>query len=463
MTVTFNDRDPEPQAATTAEAAAAAISGPGLLDSSSHRRPPRVAVWGHYYGPNLGDELVTSTVIAAVRARRPEADVIGISIAPDDTRERHGIPAYPLSAPGAGRSERRTGLQRIIAGVRRRASAVVREVPHLWRSYRLLRGVDLVVVAGSGQLLDKWNGPWGHPYALYKWSLLARLSGTKLAILSVGAGPLNGRLARRFVRSAVERADAVSVRDEHSLTILRQAGVRRDVPVRADMGFAHVVPPRDDTPRDRIVVGVNAMAHAHPGYWGRGDMTRYQAYVEKFTRVILDLLDRGIAVQLFSSHATADQGVADDIVAAVWAAEPRLAGRLKREHLTRVDQLTAFIAGCDAVVGTRYHSVLLPMLMHVPTVGVAYHPKTVEVMRMAGQPDFCIEDIDGFRAEELGRLVSRAIEDRARIRPALAEGVAPLRALVERQFDVIFAPSAAAGDSTGRPAARQSERGRHVA
>ncbi|MCA9847468.1 MAG: hypothetical protein KC472_05815, partial [Dehalococcoidia bacterium] len=103
MTVTFNDRDPEPQAATTAEAAAAAISGPGLLDSSSHRRPPRVAVWGHYYGPNLGDELVTSTVIAAVRARRPEADVIGISIAPDDTRERHGIPAYPLSAPGAGR------------------------------------------------------------------------------------------------------------------------------------------------------------------------------------------------------------------------------------------------------------------------------------------------------------------------------------------------------------------------
>ncbi len=461
MSDTFDDRLPDDRPGA---AASSAIAEAGLLDSSSRRRPPRVAVWGHYYGPNLGDELVTSTVIAAVRRRRPEAEVIGISLAPEDTRERHGIPAYHLAPPGPGRGQRRSGMMRIVAGLRRRALSVVREIPHLWRSYWLLRGVDLIVVAGSGQLLDRWNGPWSHPYALFKWSILARLTGTKFALLSVGAGPLDGWLARRFVRRAVEGADAASVRDEHSRRVLQEAGVRRELPLCPDMAFAHDVPERE-SPGDgsRVVVGVNAMAHAHPDYWGRGDLSRYRAYIEKFTRVVLELLSRGVAVRLFSSHSAADQNAANDIVAAVWAAEPRLAGRLERALPTEVQQLTSFIAGCDVVIGTRYHSTVLPMLMGIPTVGVAYHPKTVDVMRMTGQSEYCIVDIDGFRAEELSRLVIRAIDDRARISADLVEGVAPLRALVERQFDVIFAPGAVPGDATGKPGARQSERGRNVA
>ncbi|MGE3962236.1 MAG: polysaccharide pyruvyl transferase family protein [Dehalococcoidia bacterium] len=422
-----------------------------------------MAVWGHYYGHNLGDELVTATVISAVRKRRPEADVIAISLDPDDTRERHGVAAYPLAPRHASRTRARRGVGRILAGLRRRGASMAREVPHLWRSYRLLRGVDLIVVAGSGQLLDKWNGPWGHPWALFQWSWLARLTGTRMAILSVGAGPLNGGLARRLVRSAVEAADYVTVRDEHSRRVLQDAGVRRDLQVCPDMGFAHELPAPEEHRNERPVVGVNAMAHAHPGYWGRGELDRYQAYLDKMVALVKDLFDRGDTVHLFSSHASADQFVADDIVAAVWASEPRLAGRLKRDHFTDVGGLTRFIASCDAVVGTRYHSVLLPMLMQVPTVGIAYHPKTVEVMRMAGQSELCLPDIDGFQADELLGLAQRAITQRSEISASLAPQMAALRERVERQFDVILAPGATTGASAGGPAARQTERGRHVA
>jgi polysaccharide pyruvyl transferase WcaK-like protein len=76
--------------------------------------------------------------------------------------------------------------------------------------------VDLVVVAGSGQLLDEWDGPWLHPYTTFRWAALARMAGVPVLIPSVGTGPIDGRLSAVFIRSAVRSARYVSVRDDHS-------------------------------------------------------------------------------------------------------------------------------------------------------------------------------------------------------------------------------------------------------
>src|SRR5205809_6125060 len=156
-------------------------------------RDPTIAVWGHYHGGNLGDELVVATIIDAIRQRMPGARIVGISMAPADTRERHGIDGYPIntttptvnlktSSAGEVPTRRtrategrlRASARRVPGArrLRRRAAymrMVVREVPFLWRSYRMLRRLDLVVVAGSGQLPDEWDGPWLHPYTTFRW------------------------------------------------------------------------------------------------------------------------------------------------------------------------------------------------------------------------------------------------------------------------------------------------------
>ena len=59
----------------------------------------RIAVWGHYHGHNLGDEMVVSTIVSAVRRRRPLAEIVGVSMTTGDTVARHGIKAYPIN-PG---------------------------------------------------------------------------------------------------------------------------------------------------------------------------------------------------------------------------------------------------------------------------------------------------------------------------------------------------------------------------
>ncbi len=78
---------------------------------------------------------------------------------------------------------------------------------------RFLKDVDFLIVSGGGQLDDFWGGAWGHPYALLKWSVLARLRGAKPIFLSVGFGELDSRLSRLFTRTALRLAAYRSYRD----------------------------------------------------------------------------------------------------------------------------------------------------------------------------------------------------------------------------------------------------------
>ncbi|HYV96999.1 MAG TPA: hypothetical protein VE967_06070, partial [Gemmatimonadaceae bacterium] len=49
--------------------------------------------WG-----NLGDAAILESVLNAVRARWPQANVSALTLNPGDTMGRHGVPAYPLAA-----------------------------------------------------------------------------------------------------------------------------------------------------------------------------------------------------------------------------------------------------------------------------------------------------------------------------------------------------------------------------
>jgi polysaccharide pyruvyl transferase WcaK-like protein len=401
----------------------------------------RAGVWGHYHGGNLGDDLVTSIVIEAVRRRRPDAEIVGFSLDPEDTRRRHGIAAFAItSQAGVGRraSAPRSGVARIARGLRRRAVRLLGEAPHLWRSYRALRDVDLLVVAGSGQLLDSWAGPWGHPYTTLKWAWLARLARTRLAFLSVGAGPLEGRLAARFVRAALGMAEYVSVRDESTAAVLRAAGVRRPLPVCPDMAFA-LDPARLPPRRGRSGaggarrVGLNVMAHEDPRYWPRGKAGRYHGYVEKLGAFAQAARERGSLV-LFSSQMAADRAPAQEVAAL--AGPPGAAPVVEVED---IDGLLETIASCDYVVAARFHCVILALLMGIPTIGLAYHPKTSDAMAMLGQGAYAL-DIDAFDA---GTLLRR-LEDLAAGAPSVAREISGrlpvLRRAVEEQFDLVFGP-----------------------
>ena len=446
-------------------------------------RPPRIGIWGHYHGGNLGDDLLVATLISNVRARIPNAEIVGFCLNPTDTRQRHRIPAFAIwryaerinkptqawtqedqaersTAIGLwGRTKllikRRPWLMRPLCCARsvwravvsplNRLTSPLREALFLTRSYRRLRGTDLLIVAGSGPLFDGWCGAWGHPYALYKWSTLARLCGARLVCLSTGAGPIDSRLSRTFLRRAVRTTSYRSYRDPSSARLIASLGVEGEHPVFPDMGFGldvsrylgHWEVP--SVARNRTVVGLCVMAHRDPRHMPRNDPPRFGAYIRKMAEFCAWLLRNDSAVLAFSSDCADSRAFAD--VRAILHREHGLGDdpRLIEPPVNGLSDLASVFSCCDYVIAARYHCIIIPWLLNKPVVGLAYNRKTIDLMASMGQSEYCI-DIDRFEVAELVSRFQAMVCNGDAIRAQLSERVAGCRARLAEQYDCVLGP-----------------------
>src|SRR5713226_3941872 len=62
--------------------------------------PKRIGLFGHVGTKNLGDEAILASVIQNIRLRRPGAEIVGFTVNPEDTFQRHGLRSFPISQPG---------------------------------------------------------------------------------------------------------------------------------------------------------------------------------------------------------------------------------------------------------------------------------------------------------------------------------------------------------------------------
>ncbi|HKW94435.1 MAG TPA: polysaccharide pyruvyl transferase family protein [Methylomirabilota bacterium] len=441
-----------------------------------------VAILSNYGNRNLGDEASLDAIVDQLRERCIEVTLHAISFDPDDTQARHGlaaVPAVPLGrASRADRGARVDGsvpsrpttsgplarakdtlkvvpFARRFARLARGAPAAVRaiaaEIALVVRSVRLMRGIDLLIVGGGGQLADDFGGMWGLPYVILKWTVIARMAGARVVFLSVGAGPLESRSARLFSKCALRLADYRSFRDEASREMLAELGVTGDV--YPDVAFLlPVKSPERRTPPEstRLTVGLNPFPYQDGHYWPGGDLEAYRRYLDTLARFAQSLIDRGHSVVLFPTQLRADPRVIRDLKARL-TIDPT-AGRpeLSEATVDTVADLVEAISGLDLVVTGRFHGILLSYLVHKPVVGLSYQHKMDELMSQMGQLDYvlpigrvsvpallrCVEDIES----RLPRLSRDLLEATARQRQRLAE-----------QFDLVFGPVPSKGHCAVNP------------
>src|SRR3989441_6056662 len=311
----------------------------------------RIGVFGHVGNQNLGDEALIAAVLQNVRRRCPEAELCAFRAHPQDTEQRHRIPAFPIcrtngrpaaappselaAAPPGGEGSaaasawaglrarlRRIPLLPVLVRAARRvartALAVPLELAFLARSYRNLRGTDLLLVAGSQQLNDYWGGPWGFPFTLFKWSLLARMTRTKVAFLSLGAGPLRTRLGKFFIKQTVRLAAYRSYRDDDSRRCIVDLGIAGKHRVVPDLVLSLDVdpqpaPPQPRGPGRRQVVGINPMPVFDDAYYPVSDPRVFGKYVETLAAFADWLIERGYVVRFFATQLLMDHGVIDKV------------------------------------------------------------------------------------------------------------------------------------------------------
>ena len=433
----------------------------------------RIGVFSHGGTKNLGDEALLAAVIQNVRQRVPGAEVIGFTINPDDTRHRHGIPSFPIrrlakatrttpppsssGAPAPNSAETPMplnsaakiksaikaipGLRPLLFGLHRFAGgviAILAEPKFLLDSYRRLKGVELLLVAGSQQLSDGYSGPWGFPFTLFKWTFLAKCTGTKVAILSVGAGPLNSPLSKFFIKRALGMVHYRSYRDSISSRMMESMGVKGSHPVYPDLVYSLQLPAPHPVakPAGRVVVGQNPVPFFDGRYWPTPDPARYKDYVSKFARFAEWLDKSGYSVLFFPTQLRADVLTISDIRQAM-NGSGHVTNLLASRPIQGLQDLVFEISRADLVVANRYHGILISLMMNKPVLGVAYHEKSRALLAQAGQGEYVL-NIDEFKTEELIERFLALEANAPAIKKQIAERLAPLRQALEEQYDSVF-------------------------
>src|SRR5713226_446604 len=438
-----------------------------MTTSSATQR--KIGVFSHGGTKNLGDEALLAAVVQNIRLRVPDAQIVGFTINPNDTRERHKIECFPIrrttdspaDAPAANANQENNlskpadpesngirsiiksipGIRPLVLSLRRLASRVANvfaEPKFLFDSYLRLKGAQLLLVAGSQQLNDGYGGSWGFPYTLFKWTLLSRFTGTKVAILSVGAGPIDRSLSNFFFKRALNLVSYRSYRDSISSRMMEGMGIKGSHPVLPDLVYSLQLPAPRPAPPDgaRVVVGTNPVPFFDGRYWPTPDPARYDEYVGKFAKFAEWLDKSGRSVLFFPTQVRADTLTIGDIRKAM-NGSGKSENILPGQHIETIQDLVSEISRADLVVANRYHGILISLMMNKPVLGVAYHEKSWALLAQAGQGDYVLNIAD-FKTEELIERLTAMEANAPMIKKQIAERISPLRKALDEQYDKVL-------------------------
>jgi polysaccharide pyruvyl transferase WcaK-like protein len=106
-----------------------------------------------------------------------------------------------------------------------------------------------------------------------------------------------------------------------------------------------------------------------------------------------------------------------------------------------LEDLTASLAMADFVVATRFHGILLSILMHKPVLALSNHHKMSDLMIDVGQSQYLL-DIDTFTCESLIGRFTLLEFNREGVTREIARRVFEYRRELDRQYGLLLTRAA---------------------
>jgi polysaccharide pyruvyl transferase WcaK-like protein len=458
--------------ASTAFSAASECSNQSI---ASGEVGPSIALLTPYTGGNFGDAAIQDSTIANLRARLPGAEFVGISLDNQNYLRQHGSRAFPLCASsrpfygmsspesneqGRAEPERSTltrkvkralhrvpGISQLVRRVKLRLRPIWNELSHCARGYRFLRDCDMLIICGGGQLDEEWGGPWGHPYSLFKWTVLARLARIPCAVASVGACKLESKLSRFFISRTLRFARYRSYRDEGSKTIASglYASAANDAVV-PDLAFSlqdastSPLAEIETKAQGRVKVAISPIAFGKRGFWPSTDHAIYDRYLDQLAGVISLLLKDGYFLILVWS-TTGDEQILPELVARLdEGTKSRLATQACSPALTGWRSLLQVLRSVDFLIASRLHSTILGFVAQLPVVAISFDSKVDRVMRDLQQTRSLLQ-IQTFTSLDVLRAFSDLEERSQQVREEISAYRQTAQIRCGRQYDAIAALS----------------------
>ena len=395
-------------------------------DQAPAKRGPHILLYGGFGIGNTGNDATLEVTLAGLRNRIPGAHFTVVATDPAVVKANFGVPAV--------------AIRRDLGAAPRwlkRAYKLIGELGGWLRTRRLIRSADCLVIPGTGVFDDLFVTAAQHAYPMWTWCAAAKQAGVKVMFVSIGAGPVERAWSRRLFGRIAAMADYRSYRDETSKTFVRDVlgvDVSKDV-VTPDLVFGLDVasPPLRTGGKRTIGIGVMDY-HTWAGEKGSADDI-YDAYMEKLSSFCTGLLRHGHALHILVGDV-GDTPAADDLRNRLAKAAPEFSGQVTTARTPSLRDLYAEIGKTDAVVATRYHTVVGALMCGRPAISLGYAEKNRAVMADFGLGAYC-QDIWDFDVTKLQTQLSELLGNLPAAGESLRHVSDRLREAVWRHLDEI--------------------------
>jgi colanic acid/amylovoran biosynthesis protein len=441
----------------------------------------RIYCPGAYTYRNKGDAALVAALISELRRVLPDADISISSDTPNLDRLYVSATVLPpihgylleqetIAALDGGESffcRLRNGLTRKLSGVLSRVEGrVVATWGYFWlQAARLawflllarvaamqgggpLRTVvpptrrgalaalcdaDLVVFAPGGYFLSP-HEDHSHWFRHVATLFLARWLRKPIALAPMTIGPFFGSINRYLARAALRGATQIWLREQSSYDALLRLGITGpDLRVTTDIAF--LLEPRRTSRvqnlqaailegRPRPWIGVSVRHYDFPGHPdSAAQLETYKNSMTELTRHVVDTYGGSVIfVPQVVGEPRDDLQVADEV--------SRRAGRKGHVHIVRDDlspeELSALYSEFDAFVGVRMHANIFALVAGVPTLAIAYEPKTRGIMKYLQLERFAL-DIRTLEPQSLKSKFDELIRERDFVRGFLSANIKAIR------------------------------------
>ncbi len=230
--------------------------------------------------------------------------------------------------------------------------------------------------------------------------ILAKILGKKVGLLGVSIGPVYTKLDELVLKYIVNFSDAVSIRDNSSINLLRNLGIKRDLILTFDIGSAlatKILVPAYKISKDKLI-GLSVL----PVFFNREN--NYQKDL-----ILIENLAKNFAlinkenninfnIRLFVFH-NGEKGDKSLTIQFRDMLQKRLGQNCEIEVIPYDDNpllILEKIKECHCFIGMRLHSCIFAYLSELPLLAVNYHPKIkgfAEMVELPSQSLIELEDI----------------------------------------------------------------------
>jgi len=188
----------------------------------------------------------------------------------------------------------------------------------------------------------------------------------------------------------------------------------------------------------RSVVGLGLIEYQGKYSTAEPSRANHLAYLETLVAFVNWLLARDYDIRFVIGDGSCDRPVTEEFKSLL---RTRLGTydeeRVIEQPIASAQQLLLQLAATDLVVATRFHNVLMALLLNKPVISICFHHKCASLMEQMGLSEYC-HDINHMNADRLIEQFQDVERNAERLKSLIRQKVEQSRKALDEQYNLIF-------------------------